>query len=47
VGERLGAEAEAALAFNSSHAGGGIEPVGLVNRVRDAAYDAAASGRDV
>jgi hypothetical protein len=38
------AEAEA-LAFNSSNAGGGIEPVGVVNRIRDAAYDAAARGR--
>jgi len=46
VGRRLGDEEEDALAFNSSRSGGGIEPVGLINRVRGAAYDAAAAGRD-
>ena len=45
VGRRLDDEEEDALAFNSDRAGGGIEPVGLVNRVRGAAYDAAAHGR--
>ena len=45
IGDEL-PEAEAdELTFNSSSTGGGIEPVGLVNRVRDAAYDAAARGR--
>jgi hypothetical protein len=46
VGRRLSDEQEEALAFNSSRTGGGIEPVGYVNRVRGAAYDAAAAGRD-
>jgi hypothetical protein len=46
VGRRLSDEEEDALAFNSSRTGGGIEPVGYVNRVRAAAYDAAAAGRD-
>ena len=46
VGEQLGEDEEDALAFNSDRAGGGIAPVGLVNRVRGAAYDAAAAGRD-
>ena len=46
VGRRLDDEEEDALAFNSSRTGGGIAPVGLVNRVRGAAYDAAAAGRD-
>jgi hypothetical protein len=45
IGDRLDDEAEDALAFNSDRAGGGIEPVGFVNRVRGAAYDAAAGGR--
>ena len=45
VGRRLDDEEEDALAFNSDRAGGGIEPVGFVNRVRGAAYDAAAHGR--
>lgn len=45
VGRQLREEEESALAFNSSNAGGGIEPVGFVNRVRDAAYVAAAHGR--
>ena len=45
VGRRLRDDEEDALAFNSSNAGGGIEPIGFVNRVRDAAYDAAAHGR--
>ena len=45
VGRRLADDEEEALAFNSSNAGGGIEPVGLVNRVRDAAYEAAARNR--
>lgn len=43
--ERLSAEAEDALAFNSETTGGGIAPSGLINRVRAAAYDAAAAGR--
>jgi hypothetical protein len=43
--ERLSQEEEDALAFNSDTTGGGIRPVGLVNRVRAAAYDAAAAGR--
>jgi hypothetical protein len=46
VGRRLSDEEEDGLAFNSSRTGGGIEPVGYVNRVRAAAYDAAAAGRD-
>lgn len=46
VGRRLVDDEEEALAFNSDRAGGGIEPVGFVNRVRGAAYDAAAHGRD-
>lgn len=41
VGRRLDEADEEALAFNSSNAGGGIEPAGFVNRVRDAAYVAA------
>lgn len=45
VGDQLGPEAAERLAFNSSRTGAGIEPVGVVNRVRDAAYDAAAAGR--
>jgi hypothetical protein len=45
VGRRLDDTAEEALTFNSSHAGGGIEPVGFVNRVRDAAYVAAHRAR--
>lgn len=43
--ERLSKDEEDALAFNSQTTGGGIEPAGLVNRVRAAAYDAAAAGR--
>ena len=43
--DRLGAHEEDELAFNSDTTGGGIRPVGLVNRVRAAAYDAAAAGR--
>lgn len=43
--ERLSAEAEDALAFNSETTGGAIAPSGLINRVRAAAYDAAAAGR--
>ena len=46
VGRQLEDEEEDTLAFNSDRAGGGIEPVGFVNRVRGAAYDAAAHGRD-
>jgi hypothetical protein len=46
IGRELGEQEAEALAFNSSNAGGGIAPVGLVNRIRDAAYDAAARGRD-
>lgn len=45
IGRELSDEEEDRLAFNSSHSGGGIEPVGLVNRIRDAAYEAAAKGR--
>lgn len=45
LGERLSEAEEDALAFNSSTTGGGIRPVGLINRVREAAYDAAAAGR--
>jgi hypothetical protein len=45
VGSRLSEAEEEALDFNSSRSGGGIEPVGLVNRVRDAAYSAAAHER--
>ena len=45
VGEELSEGEEEHLAFNSSSTGGGIAPVGLVNRVRDAAYAAAARGR--
>lgn len=45
VGRRLPDDEEEALRFNSSNAGGGIEAVGLVNRVRDAAYEAAHRGR--
>jgi hypothetical protein len=46
IGDELSEAEEEGLAFNSSRTGGGISPVGLVNRVRDAAYDAAARGRD-
>ena len=46
VGRRLGDDEEEALDFNSSRSGGGLEPVGYVNRVREAAYAAAARGRD-
>ena len=46
VGRELSDDEEESLAFNSSNTGGGIADVGLVNRVRDAAYDAAAQGRD-
>ena len=45
VGRELRADEAEALAFNSSRSGGGIEPVGLVNRIRDAAYEAAEQGR--
>jgi hypothetical protein len=45
VGHELSGDEQAALAFNSSNSGGGIEPVGLLNRIRDAAYDSAARGR--
>ena len=46
VGRELAGDEAEGLSFNASHAGGGIEPVGLVNRIRDAAYDAAAAGRE-
>jgi hypothetical protein len=45
VGERLTAEQEDALGFNSDNAGGGIAPVGFVNRLRGAAYAASIAGR--
>ena len=45
VGRQLDEDDEDALAFNSDRTGGGIAPVGLINRVRGAAYDAAAAGR--
>jgi hypothetical protein len=46
IGRELAEDEAESLAFNSSNAGGGIEAVGVVNRIRDAAYDAAAHGRD-
>ena len=45
LGERLDEAREDDLAFNSDTTGGGIEPVGLVNRVRGAASEAAAAVR--
>ena len=45
VGERLGADDERALAFNSDHSGGGIAPTGVLNRVRGGAYAASARYR--
>jgi len=45
VGERLGRQDEDALGFNSDNAGGGIEAIGLVNRLRGAAYAASIAGR--
>lgn len=45
LGEPLDEEHEDELAFNSDTTGGGIEPVGMVNRVRGAAYEAAAAVR--
>ena len=45
VGRALSEAREERLAFNSDTTGGGIEPVGWVNRVRGAAYTAAAVGR--
>lgn len=46
IGDELSEEETEGLAFNSSRTGAGIAPVGVVNRIRDAAYDAAAHGRD-
>lgn len=43
--DRLDEDEEDALAFNSDTTGGGIAPAGFLNRVRAAAYDAAAAGR--
>ncbi len=45
VGERLSAEQEDALGFNTDNAGGGITPVGFINRLRGAAYEASIAGR--
>jgi len=45
VGERLSEDAERALAFNSDHAGGGIAPTGVLNKVRGGAYAASARYR--
>jgi hypothetical protein len=45
VGRRLEAAEERGLAFNSDTTGGGIEADGFVNRLRGAAYDAAARAR--
>jgi hypothetical protein len=45
VGERLSAEEEDALGFNSDTTGGGIAPLGFINRLRGAAYDASIAGR--
>ena len=45
VGERVPGEREEQLDFNSSRTGGGIEALGFVNQLRDAAYDAARRNR--
>ncbi len=45
LGDRLGAAAERALTFSSDNAGGGIEPTGLINHVRGAAYAASHRAR--
>jgi hypothetical protein len=45
VGARVGEEREAQLDFNSSRTGGGIEAIGLINRIRDTAYEAARHNR--
>jgi hypothetical protein len=45
VGRRLTEAEERALAFNSDAAGGGIEPIGAINRIRGGAYAAAAAAR--
>ena len=45
VGEQLAEEESFALGFNSDTSGGGIEPVGSVNRLRGAAYDASIANR--
>jgi len=45
LGDRLDAPAERALTFSSDNTGGGIEPTGLINRVRGAAYAASHGGR--
>jgi hypothetical protein len=45
VGERLDDAEAFALGFNSDTSGGGIEPVGFVNRLRGAAYDASIANR--
>ncbi len=45
VGEQLGPEDEDALGFNSDNAGGGIAPLGFVNRLRGAAYASSIANR--
>ena len=45
VGERLSEAESFGLGFNSDTSGGGIEPVGFVNRVRGAAYDSSVANR--
>lgn len=45
VFERLAEGDELALRFNSDNAGGGIAPVGAINRIRGAAYAASVKGR--
>lgn len=45
LGARLAPEAVEALRFNPAHAGGGIEPVGLLNDLRPAAYRGSQEGR--
>ncbi|HZA58886.1 MAG TPA: hypothetical protein VE523_06845 [Solirubrobacterales bacterium] len=38
VGRRLGGDATRALRFSPENSGGGMEPAGLLNRLRPAAY---------
>jgi hypothetical protein len=45
AGRRLSAEEEDALSFNSDTTGGGIEAVGVLNRVRGGAYASSTSAR--
>ena len=45
VGERLSEAESFGLGFNSDTSGGGIEPIGFVNRVRGAAYDSSIANR--